>query len=298
MPRKVDPAKIAHATELYTSGKSFRETAAEVGMDPESLRLTLKRRGVVARPAGSGGKPAWNKMALHGAEIAEAYRAGESEFALAKRLGVARGVIRRHLLEEKVDVRGASASQLLRNANLTPEQRAARAAAAHDAVRGVRLSEEHLMRMAQSKEAAGVGRRISRHEELLNGWLQEHGVELVREKAVGKYNLDFAVGPVAVEILGGNWHAYRASHAQRTPYILNQGWALLFIWTIRRAPLCAEAGEYVIAFAEEARRNPALRGQYRVIRGDGKLTASGCADDDEFPLVPPSVRGFSGWPLG
>jgi len=54
MPRIVDPAKINHATELYASGKTFKECAAEVGMDPESLRLVLQRRGVKARPRSAG----------------------------------------------------------------------------------------------------------------------------------------------------------------------------------------------------------------------------------------------------
>lgn len=297
MPRKVDPAKIAHATELYTSGKSFREAAAEVGMDPESLRLILKRRGVVARPAGSGGRPAHNRRTLPDAEIVEAYRTGESELALANRFGVDRGVIRRRLVAGGVEIRGNRDAGKLRYVGSTAEQRSAITAAAHDAVRGTTLTEEHLVRMAQAKEAAGRGRRFSRHEESLNNWLREHGVNAVREKAVGKYNIDLAIAPIAVEVLGGNWHAYKATHAQRTPYILNEGWMLLFVWAIRRAPLCVEAGEYIVALADEARRNPALRGQYRVIRGDGKLVASGCADDNEFPLVPPSVRGFRGWPL-
>jgi very-short-patch-repair endonuclease len=178
-----------------------------------------------------------------------------------------------------------------------PAERRRLASAAHDAVRGIPKTEEQLLRAASARERAGWNQRTSANEKVLDAWLRAQGVFPIREKAVGIYNVDFAIETVAVEVLGGSWHACKPAHARRTPYILNQGWALLFVWSFKRAPLCAEAGEYLISYLEETRRNPSLRGQYRVIRGDGQVAASGGSDDDEFALVPPSVCGFSGRPL-
>src|SRR5690606_34733996 len=108
------------------------------------------------------------------------------------------------------------------------------------------------------------------------------------QKAIGKYNVDFAVAPVAMEVLGGGWHLAKRHHAVRTPQILDAGWHLVFIWDHEgRSALTAGAADYVVTFLKQVRRNPPAVGQYRVISGDGQLLSTGSRDDDEFPLVPP-----------
>jgi very-short-patch-repair endonuclease len=150
-------------------------------------------------------------------------------------------------------------------------------------------------------------RRSARREETLShassrehqfgAYLTGAGLAVTPQKAVGPYNIDFAVGAIAVEILGGGWHAYKPEHQKRTPYILNQGWHMLFVWDLKKAPLCVEAAEYVVAFAKNASGNPSAIREYRVIRGDGQLMTRGSADDDQFPLVPPSIANFGGRPI-
>lgn len=290
MPRVVDPTKIAHAAELYATGKTFREAAAEVGMDPESLRLILRRRGVIARPR--AGRPAHNRHACPDVDdLTRRYVAGESEKGLASHYGVSRGVIKRWLEDAGVGRRGIAAANMLHLMTLTPEQRSAKAAAAHDAVRGKPLSDEHAAKIAASRERTQYGGRPSTGTEWLCEALTAAGIEHAREKAVGRYNLDITLStyPVAVEILGGNWHTSKPTHAVRTPYILNEGWHIVFVWNTKRCKIGPAALDYIVAFAEQTRLNPPAVSQYRVIRGDGQLGASGGADDDDFPLVPPSV---------
>ena len=99
MPRKLDPVKMAYAAELYASGKTFQQVATELGMNPESLRIALKRRGIKARPnwcrsAGS------LSQAPNG--LADAYLAGASELTLSQEYEVSRGVVSRWLREAGV----------------------------------------------------------------------------------------------------------------------------------------------------------------------------------------------------
>lgn len=288
MPRVADPAKIAKAAELYLAGQTFKEAAAEVGMDKNSLRLILKRRGIEARP--KVGRPSPSKLPIP-ADLVDLYvRTGWSEKRLAELHDVSRMTVRRWLEDAGVERRDRKAANRLHLSTLSPEQRSAKAAAAHDAVRGSRRTDEHAEKIARTKELIGYGGPVSPGAERLCAELHRRRVDFRRETAVGRYNVDVTLRahPVAVEVLGGNWHRAKPIHAVRTPSILNAGWHLIFVWDTRRQPLGIGAVDQIVALAEAASVDPAALREYWVIRGDGKLIASGRADDDEFPLVPPS----------
>jgi very-short-patch-repair endonuclease len=186
-----------------------------------------------------------------------------------------------------VPIRDMATAGLSRAAKMTAEERLRQAAAAHAAVRGTSQSEELLVRRALAKQRKG--RYDSPGEMLLGEALSDRGLIVVPQKAIGKYNVDLAVAPVAVEVLGGGWHSTKRSHATRTPEILNAGWHLVFVWNHEGSSALSvnAATDYVVAFLQEVRRNPPTVGQYRVISGSGQLLAAGSAEDDEFPLVPP-----------
>lgn len=218
------------------------------------------------------------------------YLAGESAYKIQTTLGVDRGALRRELVDRGIEPRGRSAAGLNRAASMTADERLAQASAAHAAVRGQALSFEKRCRLALGREAKP--RPMSTYESMFADWLTGLGCLYRRELAVGPYNIDFAVGPVAVEILGGEWHAYKvALHAERTPYILNQRWGLAFVWATANCPLRRTAAERVVAFAKDVGRQPTMLGEYRVFRGDGHLIAGGRADDDEFAGIPPARHG-------
>jgi hypothetical protein len=110
-------------------------------------------------------------------------------------------------------------------------------------------------------------------------------------KAIGPYNVDIALAPIAVEVFGGAWHGGGRAAARwpkRIRYLLDEQWHVVVVWVEHaRDPLTIGAAEYVVALRDQLRRNPALVGQYRVIRGSGKEIIRGCANDDHFPVKPP-----------
>lgn len=279
MSRKTDPAKMDHAIQLYVSGKTLSEAAASAGVSKSPLSRAIRSRGIEARG---------NRVDLPASEIVDRYRNGSSEISLAREYGVTRPVIRRRLQEAGVTIRGHSEAGKQRAASMSPEERLRQAQASHAATRGVPADHDRLVKQAQARERSP--KAPSRGEIAMKALLQERGLDPVSEKAVGKYNIDLMMSPVAVEVLGGTWHASRRTHAERTPYILNQGFAMVFVWDTRWHPISPKAADYVTSVVESARRDPSLIGQYWVIRGDGKLASTGSLNDKEFPLVQPSIR--------
>lgn len=276
MAAPIDPARLDKAIERYLAGEPYAELLSDFGISSTTLHRERKRRGIPPR----------RHHVLDVAPLIAAYEAGESEYSLSQRLGVSRNVVRRHLEDAGIAIRSCSAAGLVRAEQMTPDERAAQAASAHAAVRGVAHSEERLVERARTKQRAA--RHDSPGEELLSRYIAERGVRCVPQQAVGKYNIDLAVAPVAVEVLGGGWHSMKRSHATRTPYILDGGWHLVFVWDFEgRSALTARAADYVVAFHEEVRRNPPAVSQYRVITGGGQLLTSGSAEDDHFALEPP-----------
>lgn len=276
MAAPTNSLNLDDAVQRYLAGETPPQIRAATGVSSSVLFRERTRRGI----------PPQKTIRLSGAELVESYQRGESELSLAARYGVSRNVIRRHLLEQGCDTRGRSDASFVRAAKMTAEERAAQAEAAHDAVRGVEQTEEQLLARALGVER--VGKVEPGGEQAMLGWLTERGETPIPQKAVGKYNVDFAVGPVAVEILGGGWHSAKATHARRTPYILNEGWAMLFVWNHEgRSALSERAADEVVAFANQVRRDPSLIGEYRVIAGNGETLARGRVEDRQFTLVPP-----------
>jgi very-short-patch-repair endonuclease len=136
---------------------------------------------------------------------------------------------------------------------------------------------------------------MSVHEAQFATWLDERDIPYIREMAIDKYNVDFALdGPIAVEILGGEWHGTRKKtlrHSERTPQILDAGWLLLFVWATPAFPLTPTCADYTVALLKEASRDPSLIGEYRVIRGDAQLLARARAEDYHRTGIPSARKG-------
>lgn len=207
-------------------------------------------------------------------EIKRRYILGESEFALAAAFNTSRSTIRRRLIYAGVHVRGLDESQKLRYRGTSKAYRQAITKAAHDAVRGSKRSIADLENRAKGVER--VGRITSPYEQLFQEYLHQVGIYLTPQKAVGIYNPDFASDSVIVEIFGGNFHRTRL-HALRDPvkfkYFLKREFNVIVIWTDNREKrLTVDGAKYVASIIKLTDSDESFRGEYRVIRGDGKLS--------------------------
>lgn len=286
MPTKWTPENLSDARRRHEAGESLSQIAPSMGVDPETLRKKFHDWGWPVMKQGVG------KQRRHDAKfkaLHERYIAGESGVALASEAGIDFANLYTAWHRRGWPVRDGQEAAALRYADTSPEYRQALTVAAHDAVRGRGQSFEHRCRIALGRERTLAHQ--SETEELLLNMLP---VDAIPGKAVGPYNVDIAIGTVAVEIYGGTWHAQGRAAArfpQRTRYLFDHGWSVVIIWVEQaRYPLTVAAAEYVIALGEFTRSNPTATAQYRVIRGNGQVIVRGCANDDHFPLKPSRER--------
>lgn len=224
------------------------------------------------------------------------YLAGESAYGIATELGIDTANLTKAWRRRGLLTRPASEAATLRAARMTAPERLVLVAPAHAARRGQQSSFASLCQAAATREREAL--HVSGLDRKIGDLLREYPGWTVG-KAIGPYNVDLAFEHSAVEIFGGGWHGGGRAAARwpkRMRYILDQGWSVLVLWVEKdRQPLDAGAAEYAVAFFDAARRDPALVGQYRVIRGNGEEIIRGCSQDDHFPVKPPRGRGKRVW---
>ena len=289
MTSEVPTLDLDDAVRLYESGVNIAACSKRAGISHKRMRDEIARRGILRKRGGVLGNSIGTRPSDLPSDISARYLSGESENGIAVSLGVSRGTVRRRLVHDGVVLRDITEANRLMVGQRSPEENLANTQAAHAAKRGKANSYEMRCQAAVTREQRQT--HTSASELLMKRWLEDRGVDSIAQKAIGPYNADLAIHPIAVEINGGGWHAYshhRKRAPERTRYILDEGWNLLFVWVdLIRYPLTEAVADYIVSFVEEARRDPTLRGQYRVIRGNGQLQPTSGSDLNEVALVPP-----------
>lgn len=295
MPTKAPASNFENAIAAYVAGESIETAMARFHVGYKTLRDMLRDRGILrdktARYAlATERASAANRRntGIPDEEIVRRYLAGESENVLADAYGVSRGAIRSRLRIAGVAIRGVTEANRLMMAALSPEEIKRRMKRVHEAARGKKHSLALRSKIAKTRERNQTN--VSPAELLLGEWLKQRGLDSTPQQAVGPYNLDLGAYPIAVEIFGGGWHQIRDTpehFANRTRYLLDQGWSLIIVWVNgRKWPLRPQAADYVAAFHQLASSDPSLRGQYRVIWGDGKEVPPACLNLDNLTVIP------------
>lgn len=288
MPPKMTHLDTSEIIKRYYAGASGLQLAREYGVSSTTLYRILQVGGVIIQTYRRPKFVPKRRIPLPETELLALYEQGMSVKALSQRYEVARSVIQRRLNDKGIKGRGHSEAERLKWQHMSPEQRQQQTKAAHQAVLGRRAPTEERRRTALTKQRQGY---MTPDERIMQSMLRMRGIETIPQHAIGIYNCDLGAFPVAVEIHGGNWH-WHGRHATRLPKrmyeIFHAGWAIIVIHVIQRSRgLCDGAADAVAAFIQEARRNPSLIGQYRVIRGTGEDVTSGSLYANDRPLIPP-----------
>lgn len=271
MPRKLFPAYTDHAVQAHLAGASATEIAKQIGSSFVTVRKVLIEAGAYDPAIGKAAAAAKQRHTIDTDEAVRLYLDGTSENEIAKRLGVQRFVVRRHLASAGVPIRDQTEANRLMMSARSPEEHARNTMAAHDAVRGKRQPETTGVARAQAKAKKATPE--SADERAMIERLRAAGYDAVPQRAVGKYNIDVAVQPVAVEVFGGGWHAsgkHAAGWPARRDYLFDQGWNLVVVWVSAQYPLGRGGYDQVVAHIEQTRSDPSLRRQEWMIRGDGQ----------------------------
>jgi len=241
--------------------------------------------------------PRSDKKQLPVDEIASLYRSGMTKADLAIRFGVGEMTISNRLTIACIPTAANRADAMrTRLARMTIDERLDITKAAHDAVRGSKRSVKDLTKRAIGVERAGAVTSV--YETMFRDFLTSIGKPFIAQKAIGIYNADFAVGPIAVETFGGCFHGF-GKHAERIPQrmrdILDEGWNIYIIWCLDHDKILTPAVlDDFITFDNLSSINPTFRGQYRVIWSDGQVIASGDGNSDNFSdVIPNTMRHYA-----
>jgi len=283
------PLNVDDVISMYQSGSSSQKIADKYGCSYDTIINCLKRNNVYA------GRD-WKSYLIRNTgvtpkELLAMYKSGMWKNEIAEEIGLSESTVGKYLAKLGIPIaEDRSEAMKTRLERMTQEERHALSKAAHDAVRGSKRSWEDLVKRAKGLEGAGKTR--GKAESDLFEIFKSRGIKTVPQKAIGKYNIDFAVGRVAVEVTGRNRKPGRhAIYKKRVKYILNSGFSLVYVWANSTFPIQEGAADYIISLNKKISGDPSLIGKYWVIRRDGKLLATGGLDSNDFAGILTSVSG-------
>ncbi|MEU8836576.1 DUF559 domain-containing protein [Streptomyces sp900116325] len=283
------PLNVGEMVRRYAAGESAVDIAASMGTSASTVKRRLIQAGVTLRSAAEANRLAFEcdpaRLAqaraaqalgvavlrrddLPTQSIVEAYQGGTSPARLASLYGCSQPTIVRILREAGVAIRSQSVAGVIRAAAEDPEAKRLRLLKMAEATRGVPLARETVELIAASKHR-DLSQNMGLDEEDVFRALSEAGFDVLRQTPVGRYNLDFSVGQVAIEVQAGR-HSPRLDRQKRhsrVDYLTDLGWRVLYLWC--PDGLNAADLKEAVALVDRLRREPPTRGQYLVFRCEG-----------------------------
>jgi very-short-patch-repair endonuclease len=232
----------------------------------------------------------WIPPNLH--NLIHAYESGISVNQLAETEGVSRTAIRTALVTAGVTLRTASEQERLKWQNIRQDRAAVerQLQAAWQAKRGRRRSRVTKEAFASSRQQRLPAHHISPLEWQIIGALFVGGVPCAPQVACGPYNVDIALQacPIAIEVSTSSLKCNGTSPVvERTEYVLNRGWALLYITYCASGLDLDLITQQVLSLIQLACCDKTLvYGRYGMMRGDGQAKPVRCRYLDHFPRIP------------
>ena len=264
MPRKIPDDLIRYASEQIAAGRYLKDVAAEIGYFPDTVAKRVKElTGIVpcnkSRPT--------MLLEISDKEVVALYQSGMAEKAIAEKFGCSRPAIRRRLLQAGVHIRGGKEAASLWLSQTTKEFRQALTEAAHASTRGRKKTLEYRQRVSDGRQRIKYDKIIGPGEIEFVSRLKKEGIAFVHQKSVDGYNIDFAIGTVAVELTMGTtkYAGIFASQRKRIEYLLNRGYTFIF-FTFKNMAAFRVSLDDVIAHIKEVCALPPERRQNWVVR--------------------------------
>lgn len=224
-----------------------------------------------------------NRLNFDPKPVVEAYLSGESELSISKRTGLKRIVIRRRLVEAGVAIRSISEANYIRMSKLSFKEKQALTKACNAASKDMPKEKRHqiLLRAAQCRI-----KHIGRGEKELADALIRRGIVCDPQRPCGVYNIDLAVGTVAVELVGLPWERKAKSRfPERFKYISNCGYTLICVQFRRIEQLLRQLDD-IVGIIELTYRLPPSGRKHRMIRCGSNRFARSRDKRGNFTFIP------------
>lgn len=287
MPRKIDSSLIDHAAQLIKSGFTLNGAAGEVGVHAATLSRKLKESGFKVHRGRGGPK----KLDLPIEDIKAMYQNGHSENAVSKHFGSDRGTIRKRLLEAGVRPRTQSEAEKLKWAKMDEQSRINQVKNAHEAVRGMTRRDADVIARAKTREQLKYSHLIGRGEFEFCELLSDRGISFTHQKAVEGYNIDIAIGNVAVELAScrGRYSPFNAKEINRAEKLLERGYHVVGV-EFDSVDTLIKCADDVLAYVDLASDLKPTDREYWVVRCRAQDYAIITNDLGQFASVPAPVQ--------
>jgi hypothetical protein len=222
-------------------------------------------------------------------KIVTMYNSGFSVKKLAGEFGCCRQVITDRLKSRGITQRNRSESMYLRMSQTDMEGRRKLVAGANN---GMRNSTKE-QRESRLKKSAVMKEKSLSKVGILEDFVMNalHDLSPVSQKAFGVYNIDIAVGTVAIEI--HNASAYPHTHKPTRKRIINllkSGWTVIYIKFGKDAIINEAAINKVRFIIDQSGTNPSISGKYWMVKGTGECPVSCCLNGDDLTIIETSIH--------
>lgn len=215
------------------------------------------------------------------------YNYGIGLRGVAERLDIGVRNLTTELRNQGVKIRTQSEQEFVKWSLMSKEQRINQVEACHKATLGVTPSEATLNKMAKSRQK-NLNINMSAYEDEILKKLPFDNI--IRQKAIGRYNIDFTIGNIAVEINGGNFHRFgehALRHRERSKKIFDSGYGIVFIYIYKETCISSVSNQ-LISLINAIGTDKASIGKYWVIWSTPNLISTGCLDNIEDALISPT----------
>lgn len=213
------------------------------------------------------------------------YQHGIGVRGISERLGIGIVKIRNELIRQGFKIRTASEQEAMKWSLMSNEQRLAQVHNAHKSTVGRIPSDDTLRKIAQAR-----GKRSSIYEEKIENILVNAGIPFEPQFPVDKYNIDFVIGNIAMEVFGGNWHStgnHFARFAVRSKQIFDSGYCLVILQITKRQRFSTDFSSNLVSFINQLRLDESSVGKYWVVWGNFDAVTTGSLDNIELALKNP-----------
>lgn len=256
---------VDNAIELVKNGSTVHVAAAQVGVSPQSVYSKIRKLGIVCGNIRPTTKIKTLDLPIE--HINSMYQNGESENAISKHFGCSRGAIRSRLTDAGIVPRTQGEAEKLKWSQMSEEVRAKQVKNAHIAVKGSTRSIAAGETLAQTRQRLKYDHLIGFGEVEFCKLLSDRGIDFVHQQAVQVYNVDFAIGNIAVELSAdrGRYTMFNPKEIKRAKNLLESGYHVVAV-EFDAVESLIKCSDDVISFINEAQSLEPFICEYWVIK--------------------------------
>lgn len=262
---------------MYSDGLNIRQIRNIFKVDYYTVRKILIDSGLFDKFKNSRNR-------LDQKSIIKSFNSGVSVYAIARKYSVDRNVIYRILRINGIKRRNSSEAQKLRYNKTNIKYRQNLTKNANEAIRNKPKEFHHIISLKQAIAKEKSLSKVGQFELDIIKYLERKGFDPIPQKALTVYNIDIAIGNIAIEIHvnSGNPHNM-LYYRKRIINILKSGWDVIYIKITKRGLNKAGLNQ-LISLINLTSSYPSKIRKYWMIRGTGEIMTIGSFDGYNFAI--------------